>query len=205
MVKTITGVPKELVKPLGNLIQKVAYTQLGDLRLVGIGIESSDGRMAMQTTKIEGTVSMLDVITSLSLGCVKKEALLGLERGYGSVDDLLEGIKGSPNGKVFTTTFSNLYETLDKYVDMKNTPKDLLVINDNKTLKMQFMWVTQDMNSRCLQAFMSDGLIPIPVIILDKFVFDSSKEEDGVLTYTIDDSFDQSLTEQLQLLFNKFN
>lgn len=194
-MRTLKGIPRELVTPLGNLIRKVAYTQLHAIRLVGIGIGTGNPRkMALPTTIIEGTKSMIDIVTS-----IPQDVKLKREKEK----ELSESIRKNPEGEGYVTvekSFTDLQVALSEYFD--GIPEDILKVTEPKTLVLQFMLLEKDMNTGSLQASMSDGVIPVPAIVLRKFKLDYSKP--GELSYEIDEELSDELERKLISLKNLF-
>lgn len=193
MTRTLKGIPAELVEVLGNFIRKTAYTQLKAVRVVGIGISENDSRMALPTSTIEGTTTLLDVICKLT-DCNLKAS---------GAKDLEAKIKNSSKGYyVIETSFTNLKEKLSEFMEVENLPDDLLITSVPHLLKLQVMEIERDMCSNSLQAYMSDGLVPIPCSVLSKFQLDYSRKTEGILTYTVADEFAEQLQDVLEGLKN---
>lgn len=192
--RTYSGIPPELVEPLGNLIRKTAYTQLKAVRIVGIGISGEDGKMCLPTSTIgsTSTTTLLDIICQIA-DCPLKAS---------SVKDWGHMAKNndSPWYDV-EVSFQNLKEALSQFLLVDNLKDDLLITNGNPhRLKLRVMEIERDMCSSSLQAYMSDGMFPIPCSVLPKFQLDYSKKENGELSYTVSDEFDEQLCRVLKEL-----
>lgn len=186
----LENIPVELVEVLGNFIRKTAYTQLKAVRVVGIGIsQSSDGPMALPTSTIEGTTTLLDIICKLT-DCNLKAS---------RVPELEEKIQSTSKGYyVIETSFTNLKETLSEYLDVDKLPDDLLITSTPHLLRLQVMEIEHDMCSNSLQAHISDGVVPIPCSVLSDFKLDYSEKSKGILTYTIA----EECADQLQMVLD---
>lgn len=192
MKTTLTGIPKEIVEVLGNLIRKVAYTQLNAIRVVGIGISGTDGKMILPTNTIEGTTTLLDIISKL-VDCDL----------HGGVPTLEEQLKNTSKDYILIeTSFTNLKEKLSEYMDVSNLPDDLLITSVPHLLKLQVMRIEHDMCQNSLQAHMSDGVVPIPRSVTTDFQLDYSRKDEGILMYTIQDELAGQLQETLEKLKN---
>lgn len=186
---TLENIPVELVEVLGNFIRKTAYTQLKAVRVVGIGIGENDSRMALPTSTIEGTTTLLDIICKLT-DCNLKAS---------RVQELEEKIQSTSKGYyVIETSFTNLKETLSEYLDVDMLPDDLLITSAPHLLRLQVMEIEHDMCSNSLQAHISDGVVPIPCSVLSDFKLDYSEKSAGILTYTIA----EECADQLQMVLN---
>ena len=194
MTYRLKGIPPELVEVLGMFIRKCAYTQLKALRVVGIGISQSgnDNQMALPTSAIEGsTTTLLDIICKLT-DCRLKA---------GRAKDLEEIIKSTSKGyHVIETSFTNLKAELSNVIEVDNLPEDLLITTVPHVLRIQVMEIEHDMCSNSLQAYMSEGLVPIPCSVLSDFKLDYSRKSEGILSYTVADEFAEQLQSKLSSL-----
>lgn len=196
MTYELRNIPPELVEVLGVFIRKVAYTQLHAFRVVGIGISQSanDSQMALPTSAIEGsTTTLLDIICKLTDCRLKASRAKELEKE----------IKGTSNGYyVIETGFTNLKSELANVIEVDNLPDDLLITTTPHILRLQVMEIERDMCSNSLQAYMSEGVVPIPCSVLSEFKLDYSRKSEGILAYTVADEFAEQLKEKLEELKN---
>lgn len=180
--RQFSGLPEELIEPIGNLIRKIAYTQLSSIRLIGISISTNDNSMpwAMLTSTIEGTTTPLDIIPHLN-------------------NELKEGIVNSRPylAPMITFTeerfFTDLKIALREFMDVSNVPDNLLITSQQHTVRLMFCRVDKDMDSRSLQAFMPSGFIPVPTTVLNDFKLDYSKKNEGILSYEVAAEFSEQL------------
>lgn len=191
--KTIENLPPDLVEPIGNLIRKIAYTQLSAVRLTGISITTEDGTYALLTSSLDKTTTMLDIIPYLNVELVD-----------GMVNSKAVGLDStSIENNAIEIKFTNLKEALSDYLKVDDMPNDLLVTDSQRTLKLLFARVDRDMDSRSLQAFMPNGFIPVPTEVLRDFRLDYSKKEQGILGYSISNEFEKQLSNKITEVLRK--
>lgn len=189
--KTLNGIPVELVEVVGNLIRKIAYTQLEAVRLIGIGICDSSGKWYTLTDTISGTTTMLDIVAKLAVSEAGEIALTDISK-ESVKDEFIE-----------SKSFTNLSRTLFEILGRK-FPDDLCNVTTTHMVHLQFKKVSSDMSADDLQSLMhEDGFIPIPCSVLSNFVLDYSRKSEGILSYSCPDELFNQLTEKVAELSEK--
>ena len=190
MKGTLEGIPKDLIYPIGNLLRKIAYTQLNAIRCVGFSI-ILDGKPLLQTSTIDGTTSVLDV--AVALAKAKKKI------------DFMKVIKDTSEVVVIQENFTNLNNILLNYFDKDSLPEDILVLSDLKksaVIRLYFMNISKDMSDKEIVPYLSPTDIAIPATILDKFVLDYSEMDNGVLHFEISEEFDEQFANKIKEIAN---
>lgn len=184
--REITDLPVALIEPIGNLIRKIAYTQLSSVRLVGICISIDDSSMpsAMLTSPIEGTTTPLDIIPYLN------------NELKGDIVNSMNDLKPMET-RVITENFTDLKSTLGKFMEVDSIPDTLLITSSIHTVSLMFCKVDKDMDSRSLQAFMPTGFIPVPTTVLRNFKLDYSNKDNGVLRFEVTEEFSEQLDNKI--------
>lgn len=195
MSYSIEDLPVELVEPIGNVIRKICYTQLRTVRLVGLGIsEDSSGKTYYLPTKpIEGTTTLLDIITRL-IDCEVKDAV-GNNAESTQQDSFVQEVD-----------FTNLKSALSNFVDVSSLNDDLLITESSHKLRLVFKLITKDMSANDLQVIIPEGTVAIPCSVIrpGEFRLDNSRKEEGILTFYTTDNLGEQLVKVIDDLKTRF-
>ena len=175
------GIPPEVVEVFGNFVRKFIYTQLTDIKLVGIGIGTNRGNSEYWykiNDVVDGTTTMIDVLTKLVDVDVKKGVVGELEVGE---------LKCEP----LETHTGELSEVIRSFVDID---KNIVKCNNN-IIKLAFMRVKGEVPMSELNGILKDtGCIPIPVSSL-KTVGINYEPDKGIFKITLPDTVAEQFKE----------